>query len=337
MFKKLTIICFALVSFVTGQTVWACSPEPDAEPQPIAKRVDNAALVFEGVVVEIDEDTAVVDAKKYFKGNGPTQVRISGYNTDSCSDFLEPERHALFFAEGNPEDGLNAVYDGEFGSVREVTKEALEEILHNQEQNSMLNGENCTALFDNGSLYVPCVKIAGSDDVYNVKFDLVRLGHSALMRFDLAKFKKLLKPKSELPVDFEIQPSYAAVEDVYVNTKESLSLQSTLEANVIIKGYLRNGCEKLNPYTQDPISSNSNGNFNITLTSNSSTDTDIACTDAIEPYSVSIPLDINGLSAGVYSVTVNKEHNARFMLKTDDVLSEGDNNVEEGDDNEESK
>lgn len=312
--KFLFIAYLALCSvFLTTQAV-ACLPAPDARAASMAEKVKTAEFVFTGVVTAVEADTVTVAVQQYFKGEGAERVKIKAFNTHSCHDVLALEERRVFFAQGNPAKVLEAVYDGAFGSSREVTDSVLREIEQTQASSDMLE-QDCTAVFDGASLHVPCVKVLGVSEIYEAKLEVAPMLPNRPMRFDLANAQPRPTPQSPEDNNGGIAPFYAAVQNVSIEMMESFPVQ----VNAKIDGYLRNGCEKLNPYTQALIKPDKQGRFFITLTVNPPV-ADVACITVIEDFTVNMPLDVLGLAAGNYTVIVNKEHKASFELMQDNLL-----------------
>ena len=103
-----------------------------------------------------------------------------------------------------------------------------------------------------------------------------------------------------------IQNGVATVESVDVLILESFPVQ----VHVAVTGYLPDGCTTL-----DQVSTEQNGNeFVVTITTQRPADA--ICTEAIVPYEEVVPLDVAGLPAGQYTVTVNGV-SAGFELQMD--------------------
>ncbi len=118
---------------IAPETARACSPLPGSRPTPLSQRLERAPYAFQGTVTAIDGETVTVQVDRYFSGTGPETVRVSGFNTHSCSDYVtETGDRYLFFAEGSGTDGTwTAVYDGAFGSTRRWTPELAAELADN--------------------------------------------------------------------------------------------------------------------------------------------------------------------------------------------------------------
>ncbi len=103
----------------------------------------------------------------------------------------------------------------------------------------------------------------------------------------------------------------AMVEDVQVLVMESFPVQ----VSAVASGYVSDGCTVID---EDHITVQRVGNvFDVTL--RTMRPKDAMCTQAIEPFEVTIPLDVYGLEKGVYTVDVNGV-NDTFELQTDNVL-----------------
>ncbi|MBE9563118.1 MAG: VWA domain-containing protein [Proteobacteria bacterium] len=88
----------------------------------------------------------------------------------------------------------------------------------------------------------------------------------------------------------------AKVENIRVQIMESFPVQ----VQVVAQGYLSNGCQMIEQST-----SSLDGNlFTVEITTHSVT-TFAACTEAEEPFTETVILDVKGLKAGTYTVDVN--------------------------------
>lgn len=99
-----------------------------------------------------------------------------------------------------------------------------------------------------------------------------------------------------------------------VGSIEILTLESfPVQIQVIAEGYLPDGCTEI-----DGIKTETEGNtFNINITTKRPKDA--MCTQAIESFTETIPLEVQGLSAGNYTVNVNGV-NRSFELAVDNTL-----------------
>jgi len=102
----------------------------------------------------------------------------------------------------------------------------------------------------------------------------------------------------------------ANVEEIEVLVLESFPVQ----VNVIASGELPDGCTSLD----EPTPRREGNTFVINLTT---TRVDEICTQAVVPFDKVIPLEVEGLEAGTYTVAVNGIA-GEFTLETDNVLSE---------------
>ncbi|WP_048136639.1 protease inhibitor I42 family protein [Methanosarcina horonobensis] len=108
----------------------------------------------------------------------------------------------------------------------------------------------------------------------------------------------------------------ANVESIDVLILESFPVQ----IYVIAEGYLPDGCTEINE-----IKTEREGNqFNINITTKRPKDA--ICTQAIENFRETIPLEVQGLSAGNYTVNVNGV-NGSFELAVDNTLEETPNSM----------
>ncbi len=165
----------------------------------------------------------------------------------------------------------------------------------------------CTAHFDGKVLSIPCLKIEGRDPIY--KADLSIISHDPIMLFyvkdvtkaSVAELEKITKP--------------AAIESIDVQVLESFPVQ----VKVLVKGYLRNSCEKL--YTKIPrlIHVGENNAFKIQLNVSVTVGHDISCLTFITPFKRSLQLNVTGLKAGIYTVDVNGMVSS-FELHVDNIF-----------------
>jgi inhibitor of cysteine peptidase len=103
----------------------------------------------------------------------------------------------------------------------------------------------------------------------------------------------------------------ANVESIDILTLESFPVQ----IHVIAEGYLPDGCTEI-----DEVNTEREGNvFNINITTKRPKD--VMCTQAIEDFEKTIPLDVQDLKAGNYTVNVNGVTGS-FELAVDNTLEE---------------
>ncbi len=105
--------------------------------------------------------------------------------------------------------------------------------------------------------------------------------------------------------------STATVESIQIMTLESFPVQ----IRVVTEGYLPDGCTEI-----DEITTKREGNtFNVNISTRRPKDA--ICTEAIVPFSETIPLDVQGLKAGNYTVNVNGITGS-FELAVDNALND---------------
>jgi inhibitor of cysteine peptidase len=85
------------------------------------------------------------------------------------------------------------------------------------------------------------------------------------------------------------------VDSVDVLTLESFPVQ----INVQVQGNLPDGCTEL----QEPLVTQTDNTFTVVL--GTVRPAEAMCTQALVPYETSVPLDVEGLPAGEYTVIVN--------------------------------
>jgi hypothetical protein len=101
----------------------------------------------------------------------------------------------------------------------------------------------------------------------------------------------------------------AAVETVDVKILESFPVQ----VQVTAKGNLPDGCT-----TIDKVQQKQNGNaFEVTITT--TRPADAACITVLMPFEKTVALNVQGLKAGTYTVSVNGV-NTNFTLSSDNAL-----------------
>lgn len=107
----------------------------------------------------------------------------------------------------------------------------------------------------------------------------------------------------------DIEYGLAPIESVEAVFLESFPLQVQLK----VEGYFPDGCTEI-----ESTEVERQGNvFDVTL--RTARPADVACTEAIEPFEVNIPLDVYGLPAGEYSVDVNGVETS-FTFEQDNIL-----------------
>lgn len=103
----------------------------------------------------------------------------------------------------------------------------------------------------------------------------------------------------------------ANVESVEVLILESFPVQ----INLIIQGNLPNGCAEIDKVVVEQ----EGNNFNVAVTTIQ--EPDQVCTEALVPFEEIVPLDVLGLEAGTYTVTINDVETS-FTLDVDNVIQE---------------
>lgn len=102
-----------------------------------------------------------------------------------------------------------------------------------------------------------------------------------------------------------------------VDTVQTLVMESfPVQVNVEATGYLPDGCTEIGN-----ITTRKDGNtFYVEIST--IRPRDALCTQALVPFTKSVPLDVNGLEKGVYTVDVNGQTTS-FELSVDNILSDG--------------
>jgi inhibitor of cysteine peptidase len=125
------------------------------------------------------------------------------------------------------------------------------------------------------------------------------------------------KTLSDMPAPEETPPTgetggfiirQAGIEGIEIQLLEPMPVQ----VNVLVRGYLSDGCTRLDQITQEREGSD----FSITITTKRPAE--LNCTQVIVPFQETIPLDVRGLTAGTYTVTVNRMSEA-FTLDADNL------------------
>lgn len=276
-YRSLSYFVFVLLGFILIQPAIACSPSPDAQPASIAEKVHAATYVFQGTVKQVNQSEVTIQVDQYFKGTGFDKVKMSGFNQHSCSDFLTVGQSAVFFAEGDINTALSAVYDGAFGSIRQISVQTFDEITAAIE---------CIATYHEGVLEVPCVAVKDAGKIYTANLLWQKSTEPMVFSLQNAQLKKPLPTEPEKPK--------AHIEAIEILILESFPVQ----VHVIAKGYFADGCGRI-----DKINTEKSANtFTVIITTHSIGE---VCTQALVPFEEKIPLAVNGLKAGVYSVDVN--------------------------------
>lgn len=104
----------------------------------------------------------------------------------------------------------------------------------------------------------------------------------------------------------------AIVEEVDILMLESFPLQ----VNVNIKGQFRDGCTSLHDSWAEQTDETT---FVVHI--QTTRPADAMCTEALVPFEVNVPLEVNGLKAGTYTVKVY-DLEKEFTFEQDNVLPE---------------
>lgn len=103
-----------------------------------------------------------------------------------------------------------------------------------------------------------------------------------------------------------------------VNSIDVLILESfPVQVNVVARGDLPDSCTRID----EVISQQSENTFRVALTT--LRQPDLACTQALTPFEETISLNVDGLPAGTYNVSVNGVTDS-FTLAVDNVVAETD-------------
>lgn len=127
------------------------------------------------------------------------------------------------------------------------------------------------------------------------------------------------RPTPTAPKTGETTEGKARVESIDILILESFPVQ----VHVVAKGNLPDGCSRI-----DKIDRERKGDtFEITIST--ARIAEALCTEALVPFEETIPLDVLGLAAGTYTVTVN-EVSDTFELAMDNVPQTGDSGPQGG-------
>jgi hypothetical protein len=103
--------CFVVAGILFfPYSVLACSgptTAPDWTPPSIQDRVSEADIVLEGTVTSVtigsDSEVATLRVSKYYKGQGPVNIKIRGFGPETdCRTPIEVGNQAIFFTYGDP-------------------------------------------------------------------------------------------------------------------------------------------------------------------------------------------------------------------------------------------
>jgi inhibitor of cysteine peptidase len=125
-------------------------------------------------------------------------------------------------------------------------------------------------------------------------------------------------PPPTTEVDQEPETTQVTVESLEILLLESFPVQ----VNAIVSGNLPDGCSTLN----EPRPRREGNTFVINLVASRLPDE--VCTQALVPFDQVIPLDVAGLPAGTYTVSVNGTTDT-FTLDVDNIVAEETPEVEE--------
>lgn len=103
--------------------------------------------------------------------------------------------------------------------------------------------------------------------------------------------------------------NWASIEQIKLVKFESFPIQ----VNVVAYGNLPDECTIIDKITEGQTSDS------LTLEITTNRQTDRACSSTIKSFEEIIPLNIAGLSAGIYTVKVNS-HNVAFELGIDNII-----------------
>ena len=118
-------------------------------------------------------------------------------------------------------------------------------------------------------------------------------------------------PATEEVVNTEPVQGLAPVDSVQVLLMESFPVQVSVRA----RGELPDGCTEI----EDTVTTQNGNNFEVKITT--LRQPDATCTEALVPFDENISLDVEGLEAGTYTVTVNGISGS-FTLEVDNVAQE---------------
>lgn len=101
------------------------------------------------------------------------------------------------------------------------------------------------------------------------------------------------------------------VEHIEIMTFESFPIQ----VNVVARGYLPDNCTFIDDITEE----RSDNTMTVKITTVRQSDSDKDCIKGLKPFEEIIPLDVEGLLAGVYVVKVNGVSDS-FELGMDNLI-----------------
>jgi len=95
----------------------------------------------------------------------------------------------------------------------------------------------------------------------------------------------------------------------YVDTADALVDGATV--TLVVSGNMPTPCHTL----LEPAVLRTDDGFTVLVANKSTLGEDMVCATVLEPFELEIPLDVSGLDAGTYDVTVNNEVETSFDLE----------------------
>lgn len=314
----IVVASMGLFNLASMSQAQACSALAGTEPTPLVARVNAADQVFAGTILKAEDGAAVVETSTYFKGDGEAVVRIADLYLNSCSTFPEVGSEAIFFVtEFNGE--FIGQYDSIFGASVPFTPENQQALQNNAliDQQLTALGMDCAAAFDGETLHVPCVKIKGSEALYTLNLALntaaENSGEVTLTVQDVVLLQEDMTtapPRPNEESDPSERPAEYSVRPAMVERIEFMPAETAGQVMMEVQGHLRDGCERLQPLTLELQTEYS---WTFTLTAQQPTG-DIACTEALVPFSERTVLVLDEMADGRYTVQIN-EQTAEFSLQ----------------------
>ena len=240
--------------------------------------------------------------------SGMGEIPVLGVDTQYCTELIKVSSHKIFLSEGEQ-------IDSDFCNTSSIGLPVTPptENLLQQNENSpssatpLVTDYPCTAQFDGKVLSIPCIKIKGLDVIY--KADLSVISYTPMILFNVTNVAEVSDPT----IGKITKP--AAVESIEVRVLESFPVQ----ANVVIRGYLRNGCESLETQTPKLFHVSEDDVFRIQLNVYATAADNVSCLAVITPFEQTLRLDVMGLKAGIYTVEVNGLVSL-FELSKDNII-----------------
>ncbi len=263
--------------------VLACTVPFGIQTLSITDKSFESNYIFEGTVNSISDSVATVQILQYFKGKGPDSLHIRSFNSTSCDQFLEIGQKAIFFADGNPADMLNAVY-GPFKSIESVTDEIKDQIAQSTD---------CTATFENGHVVIPCVLHKSSGRIFQAE---MQQNSSDSELFTLSKAQLGSKAFPLVTVE-SFQINLINIETNLISDLNTNDI-TPIKLSITVQGVFNDGCGQI----EDIYISQQDGNYKVLITEKKEGET---CTQAIVPFEENINLGTYSFPSGRYSVMVN--------------------------------